>query len=618
MLVVLLLCCCCVALGAQTLTTTSEPVSATSMIRALADGFWVENAEVAHLPGLVLVVVEDGQVLFADGYGFADLDRGVPMTPKTGLRAGSVSKPVTATAVMQLVEQGAMGLDIPVSDYITRLELDDGFGRASTVAELLTHRGGYDDTVVGSHAPTLDEWQPLEQYLAASLGPRAMAPGKVMSYSSWGHALLGYALQEVTGLPYADAIADNLLLPLGMSGSTFAQPLPAHLASNLATGYGYAAGEYHPVPHDFVRLSPGVALVTNGEDMGRFMRALLSGGKLGPTRILEPATVDLLLHRQVAAHAHSRGRTYGFSELTLSGRQVIYHDGNGIGFSNRLILVPDHDLGIFVSANHRSLSHGASSTAASDALKGLATQVLESLVPEDPVDVPAARPLPYAAQRAARYEGQYRLASTARHDFFRLAGLGDHVDVEDNRDGSLRIGSNRWIEVEPLVFQHPEATSAFVVFVEDDRGAVEFLTFGGTASYRRLAWYETTTIHLGLTVGMLLLFLSMAVVWPKRRHGHGIAWLVSVLNLAFFTAFGLTMIRADFLLFFKSVPLGLRLIMSLPWLSALLTVGLLAFAWRTWRSTRLHFVWKAHYVAVTLASVAFVWYVSYWNVMAGA
>ena len=91
-----------------------------------------------------------------------------------------------------------------------------------------------------------------------------------------------------------------------------------------------------------------------------------------------------------------------------------------------------------------------------------------------------------------------------------------------------------------------------------------------------------------------------------------------MVNLAFFAAFGLSMISADFLVFFKSVPLGLKLVMSLPWLSGLLTVGLLALAWRTWRSTELHTIWKAHYVAVALASVAFIWYASYWNVMAGA
>ena len=98
---------------------------------------------------------------------------------------------------------------------------------------------------------------------------------------------------------------------------------------------------------------------------------------------------------------------------------------------------------------------------------------------------------------------------------------------------------------------------------------------------------------------------------------RGVPKVVSVLNLAFFLAFGVWMMRADFLLFFKSVPLGLKLIMSLPWLSGLLTVGLLPLAWHTWRSTQFHLVWKAHYVAVTLASVSFVWYVSYWNVVVG-
>ena len=104
LLVLFMLCCCCVALAAQTppAATTSEPGSDSAAIRVLADGFWADSAEVAHVPGLVLVVVKDGRVLFAAGYGFADLEAGTPMTVRTGVRAGSVSKSVTKVASWQL------------------------------------------------------------------------------------------------------------------------------------------------------------------------------------------------------------------------------------------------------------------------------------------------------------------------------------------------------------------------------------------------------------------------------------------------------------------------------------------------------------------------------------
>ena len=88
--------------------------------------------------------------------------------------------------------------------------------------------------------------------------------------------------------------------------------------------------------------------------------------------------------------------------------------------------------------------------------------------------------------------------------------------------------------------------------------------------------------------------------------------------LTFLLAFGVSMLRADFLLFFKTVPLSLRLIMSIPWLSALLTLSLPILAWQIWRDGRQPVMWKAHYLAVMFASVVFIWYVSYWNVMTGS
>ncbi len=611
----------CEVIAIQNLILASGPTSIPNAVfdslRARVVDFMSEEAERTHIPGLVFVVATQRGVVFAEGYGFADIERRVPMTTRTGLRLGSVSKPVTATAVMQLVERGEIRLGAPLSEYVSNLELEDRYGRASTVMELLTHRGGYDDTVVQSHAPTLSQWQPLVSYMRGTLPPRAMPPGKVMSYSSWGHALLGYAMEEVTGSPYERVIAQNLLVPLGMAGSTFEQPLPAVIEENLATGYGYVGGAYQVVPHDFVRLSPGVALVSNGADMGRFMQTMLAGGQLGDVRVLAPETVDLLLRRQVGDHPLLRGRSLGFSELTLSGRRVVYHDGNGIGFSNRMVLVPSRGIGLFISINHRSLARNATSTAASNAMKQFATHALELLVPKDPPAMTRREVVTTAAGNAARLVGQYRLASTARRDFFRIAGLTDYVNVVDNGDGTAQIGSSTWVGVEPLVYQHRDVPSAHVVFLENDRGDVTFLTYGGTGSYRRIGWFETASIQMGLTVVMLLLFFSMAVIWPRVRHGHWTIWAVCLLNLTFFVAFSITMLRADFLTFFKTVPTTLNLVMRLPWLSAVLTLVLPIIGWRTLQGTYVRWWWRAHYTAVTFAAFAFLWYANYWNIMTG-
>ena len=224
-----------------------------------------------------------------------------------------------SAAVLQLVEQGKIALDEPVSTYITDLPLEDRFGSASTVSQLLTLKGGYADTVLLSHSSSLEEWQPLDEYLAENLEPRAMPPGLVHSYSSWEHALLGYAVEQVSGQPYdlkgkagmiiSNRIVDqNLFQPAGMTRTTFSQPLPQDILDNLAIGYNYAGGEYDVVPLDYVLLSPGIALVTTGEDMGRFMLALLNEGNLNGRQIMEAETAESLLRRALELGVDAPGR----------------------------------------------------------------------------------------------------------------------------------------------------------------------------------------------------------------------------------------------------------------------------------------------------------------------
>lgn len=581
-------------------------------VEAFVDGFVSEHMEPAHVPGLAITVVHGGEVVLASGFGTADLATGRPMTPQTNLRAGSVSKPVTSAAALQLVDEGRIALDAPVSRYLPDLPLEDAFGPASTIAHLLTLQGGYADAVVGSHAPTLDTWQPLGEYLSDNLGPRVIPPGEVYSYNSWEHALLGHAMENVTGKPFDEVIAANLFGPLGMERSTFTQPLPEGILQNLATGYAYQNGAYAVVPLDYVNLSPGIALVTTAEDMSRFMLALLNGGELEGERVLEGDSVAGMLTRQGEVHPDSRARTFGLSEITLEGRPALYHEGNGIGFGSRLILVPESNFGVFASVNHRPLAQDATPTAALRFLRDLTTALVAEYVPTADQSAASSAPLPGAAARAPRYAGQYRLASTPRTDFFKVGALLDYVDVRDNRDGTVSIGSGRYVEVEPLVFRGAEDPGRVVVFVEDERGEVGLLTFGGTGSYEKVRWYETANFHLALVAFLLIAFLSSAIVWPVRRRGHWLPWLVSVINLAFLVGLGLMLTQADLLLFFKTIPPGPRLLLALPVVSAMLAVGLPVVLVRSWG--RGEGWWsRARLTLVAAAQVGFLWFVFYWN-----
>lgn len=130
--------------GAQLLAGTADSIQEADLIdpnemEAFVGEYLEENMETWFVPGLAITIVEKGEVVLSKGYGYADLENKRPMTPEAAVRAGSVSKPVVATAILQLWERGLVDLEAPISDYITDIDLDDEYGEASTVAQLLTH-----------------------------------------------------------------------------------------------------------------------------------------------------------------------------------------------------------------------------------------------------------------------------------------------------------------------------------------------------------------------------------------------------------------------------------------------------------------------------------------------
>lgn len=545
-------------------------------LESVVDGLVSKDMAAAGVPGLVLVLVQDGRTVLAKGYGLADLEGRVPMTPQTNLRAGSVSKPVSATVVLRLVERGQLALEAPIDRYLPGLVRPDSHGSASSVSQLLTMTAGYTDDVLKVHAPTPAEFRPLGEFLERRLAARELRPG-IMSYSSWNLALLGHAIERITGESFDRVVDRELFLPLGMTRSSFAQPLPRALASGLATGYSRDGGRLRIVPHDLVSLSPGIALVTTGEDLGRFMAALLAGGPGQAGPLLKEEGLRGLLTRQAGAHPWLRGRSYGFSEAPFGPPGTVYHDGNGIGFGSRMILVPGQRIGIFVSVNHRPLDRFLAPTPAFDLVRELAVKVLERVAPGEPPARPLMRALPDAARRAGRYAGQYQAASASRHNLLKVGMLFDCANVRPGPDGTLSIGAGRYAEVEPAVFQNRRYPNVLAVFQEDGAGHVRYLTFGGTGTYEKVPWHGRFGLQVGLAVAAGLVSLVQACLWPFRRRGPALAWLLSLVNLGFVAGFAAFMAAGDLLLLFKTIPWSLRFVLVLPWagavLAALLLVG---------------------------------------------
>src|SRR5436305_13535768 len=255
---------------------------------AFLDGFVPMQLERENIAGAVVLVVKDGTILFAKGYGFSDAEKKTPVTVDATLfRPGSISKLFTWTAVMQQVEQGKLELDRDVNDYLD-FKIPAKFGKPITLRNLMTHTPGFEeqikDLITENAAPNAT----LKQHLSQHIPERIFPPGTTPAYSNYGASLAGYIVERFSGRRFNDYVAENIFKPLGMAHSTFAQPLPSELKPLMSNGYRLGSGKAKPF--EIIEEAPAGALAATAADISRFMIAHLQNGKLEGAQIFRSET----------------------------------------------------------------------------------------------------------------------------------------------------------------------------------------------------------------------------------------------------------------------------------------------------------------------------------------
>jgi len=416
-----------VALGSlvSAIPAAARGLGTAAEFAAFADSLMTAEMRKNNIPGGVLVAVRGGEVLFANGHGFADLERRTPVdAERTIFRVASVSKLVTATAAMQLVERGQLALDADVDSYLKSFQLAPTFSQPVTLFHLLTHTGGFDDRNVDRKSLPGVEPEPLGEYLARRMPARILPPGKYVSYSNHGMALAGLLIEEVSGRPFDRFVHDHLFTPLGMKHSSFASPI---VPADLAQGYDDDSDPPQPVPADFVKTVPASMLTTTGMDMARFAIAHLQRGSLGAERILEARLIEEMHRRQFTQDSLLPGIAFGFWERFQNGERALWHDGDGAGFASLLYLLPEHDTGFFLVFN------GKGGNAARGAiLKAL----LDRYFPDQR---PAATAVPFAgaAAESRRCAGAYVHDRYGHRGIERLVSLVSQLEFRRGSENTL-------------------------------------------------------------------------------------------------------------------------------------------------------------------------------------
>lgn len=590
------------------------------------DGIMTAHLQSYHIAGATLSVVKDGKILLAKGYGFADVKNKKPViAEKTLFRPGSVSKLFTWTAVMQLFEQGKLDLGVDVNQYLKDFKIPDTYPEPITLIHLLTHTPGFEDVWTGMGARRAEDLVPLGEFLASRMPPRFLPPGKLAAYSNYGTALAGYIVQEVSGIPFEEYVEEYIFKPLGMEQSTFRQPLPARLEDDMSIGYTYEKGKYEARGFEFINgLAPAGSLSSSATDMAKFMIAHLQYGKYGEQSILEEETAKLM-QRQLFTHdPRLDGNAYGFWEQSLNNLRMIGHGGDSMLFHSLLVLIPEQNLGLFISYN----STGGAGMARDELWQAFLDRYYP--IPEDS----ELEPSPDFLERAGRFTGYYQTARGVFSTYEKIANLMMTIKVKATAEGTLLtpfpagLGVKQWVEIEPLVFRELGG-QGILVFQENDQGRIthafvnQFPYFGLV----KLAWYQSPGFHYTLLGILMILFLS-TLGWPlsalsrlvcRRKKDirraplfvRGVAGAISAFYIIFLV--GIIMALSDPMEIMFGIPSLLKIALVFPLISAGLTVVALILTYFVWKNKYWTVCGRTQYTLIMLASAAFLWFLNYWN-----
>jgi CubicO group peptidase (beta-lactamase class C family) len=506
-----------------TVHTETPPELTQQDVGSFFDGLMPFALRRSDIAGGVIVVVKDGNVLFAKGYGYADIAQRTPISPDNTLfRPGSISKLFTWTAVMQQVEQGKLQLDRDINDYLD-FKIPPYQGKPITLRNLMTHTPGFEDSAKGLLPASPDEVN-LEHYLKTHLPQRIFPPGEIVAYSNYGCGLAGYIVQRVSGERFEDYIQHHIFQPLDMAHSSFAQPLPPSLAPLMAKSYK-TASDGEAQPFELVDPAPAGSMTTTATDMAHFIIAQLQNGAYGNAHLLQPATAQLMHSPQYTPAPGMPGFDLGFYQEDRNGLRIIGHGGDTVYFHSDLHLLLDKNIGIFMSFN------SAGSSEAGGTLM-VRTALFDAFLDRYfPYTVPAQPTLSTAKEDAAKVVGWYQ-ASRRNESALRMLYLIGQTKVAALPDGTLIIPMLsdyagqplHWREVGPLQYREVNGQDR-IAFVTNPDGSIRYWAtdwIPAVEVFQRVpAGKSMGSAGLLFGIAALIVLVTLAIWlfgWRTRRH----------------------------------------------------------------------------------------------------
>ncbi len=596
-------------------------------LEAFLDGMMPSQLEREDIAGAVIAVVKDGQVIFAKGYGYSDRVKRTPVTPDSTLfRPGSISKLFTWTSVMQLEEQGKLDLDRDVNDYLD-FKIPPAFGKPITLRNIMTHTSGFEETTHDLFVADAQHLFPLERYVKENIPNRIFPPGVIPAYSNYATSVAGYIVQRVSSKPFEQYVADNIFTPLEMKRSTFVQPLPKDMDPLMSKGYSVASSD--PKPYEFVEAFPAGSVATTARDMCNFMIAHLQNGKFGNTQILRPETATLMHSRIFGTDDRMDGMAHGFYEESANGHRIIGHGGDTLAFHSDLHLIPDSNVGFFVSYNSAGKGEISPRTV-------LFHKFLDRYFPYTP---PPAGKVDDPKADAASVAGLYKNSRRFESSFLKLTTLLGEEKVVQNADGTISVDPMKspngqlvkFEEINPLLYREVHG-QAKVAFKRDANGQMQFQLDWPIFISQKVGAGENKYLFYFLGIFGLIMVVLTVLMWPvaaiiRKRYGRPldlnpmerklrlVSRLVCLLFILFVGGWGFLLAKAEDPAVINTLGPWIIILGLLGVLSAIGTLLVCFNALQNWRAPN-RWIWiKLYETALALGCIGLIWFALTWNLM---
>jgi CubicO group peptidase (beta-lactamase class C family) len=600
-------------------------------LEAFVDGVIEPLMKTNNSPSGTVTIARNGEVILAKGYGFENIAEQTPVDPyMTLFRPGSTSKLSTWVSVMQLVEQGKLDLDTDVNEYLESFKIKDTFEDPITLRHIMTHTTGFEDgglgyLIIDDPEKALSLRDSMQRYQPERVNP----PGVQTAYSNYATALAGLIVENVSGLPFADYVQQNILDPLGMTHSSFAEPLPPALAEHMASSYTMEAGAYVEKPFEIIaNFAPAGSESATSPDMVRFAQAILNGGELDDKRILKDETVEQMLTPNFSQDKRTTAMLLGFYETDYNGHRVVGHGGDTKYFHSYLGIDHENALAFFVSF---AASGGSAVRSA------FTTALYDEYFPRD--EAPPVPPEDFS-ERAGKYAGTYGFWRGNFSKIEKAFSIGSTVQVAPTKDNTLLVAfagkTKQYVEVEENLFREldpnltllPVISPRLVAFQQNEKGNITGFILDGLPfmSARKLPIYATPNFNYSLLGFSLLVFLLVALrrFYQRREFAALPDAERSALQASFYTSLahllvvvsGAIVISVSIKNLVDGLPLLFKVWLVLPILATIASFYLLFRSYGVWKDGLLTGIWaRIRYTVVTLAALFMAWFFYYWNIL---